>query len=173
MKITKQIVSLSVLIAFVLSMFSLVGAQEKTPVSFKTVGGHTILPVEDLRPGMKGVARTVFSGSASEEFGVEIIGVLPSFNGPRHSLIIGRLSGPNVAKTGVFAGMSGSPVYVDNRLVGAIAYSFPFAKEPICGITPIEQMIEIFESRSEERRVGKECRCRWVAYHVKKRMCDK
>ena len=82
MKITKQIVSLFVLTAFVLSMFALVGAQEKAAVSFKTVGGHTILPVEDLRPGMKGVARTVFSGSASEEFGVEIIGVLPSFNGP-------------------------------------------------------------------------------------------
>src|SRR5688572_10079913 len=75
MKITKQIVSLFVLTAFVLSMFSLVGAQEKTAVSFKTVGGHTILPVQDLRPGMKGVALTVFSGSASEEFGVEIIGV--------------------------------------------------------------------------------------------------
>ena len=147
MKITKHIVSLLLLTAFVLSMFSLVSAQEKTtPVAYKTVGGHAILPVDELRPGMKGVARTVFSGSGSEEFAVEIIGVLPSFNGPRQSLIIGKLSGENVAKTGVFAGMSGSPVYVDNRLVGAIAYSFPFAKEPICGITPIEQMIEIFET---------------------------
>ena len=147
MKLTKQIVSVILINAFILTAFSLVSAQEKrTPVSFKIVGGHTILPVEQLRPGMKGVARTVFSGSASEEFGIEILGVLPSFNGPRHSLIIGKLSGPNVAKTGVFAGMSGSPVYVDNRLVGAIAYSFPFAKEPICGITPIEQMIDIFES---------------------------
>ena len=149
MKITKQIASLFVLTAVVISAFSLAGAQEKTTtVSFKTLGGHTILPVEDLRPGMKGVAHTVFSGSASEEFGVEIIGVLPSFNGPRQSLIIGKLSGANVAKTGVFAGMSGSPVYVDNRLVGAIAYSFPFSKEPICGITPIEQMIDIFEAGS-------------------------
>jgi hypothetical protein len=112
----------------------------------RTLGGTAILSVDDIRPGMKGVARTVFVGSEPEEFGVEIMGVLPGFTGPRQSTIIARLSGPNVAKTSVFAGMSGSPVFIDGRLVGAIAYSFPFAKEPICGITPIEQMIEIFES---------------------------
>src|SRR2546423_14668093 len=109
-------------------------------------GASSILPVGELRPGMKGVARTVFAGSAPEEFGIEIMGVLPGFTGPRQSTIIAKLSGPNVDKTGVFAGMSGSPVFIDGRLVGAIAYSFPFAKEPICGITPIEQMIQIFES---------------------------
>ena len=59
-------------------------------------------------------------------------------------MIIARLTGANVDKTGVFAGMSGSPVFIDNRLVGAIAYSFPFSKEPICGITPIREMIDIF-----------------------------
>jgi hypothetical protein len=112
----------------------------------RSLGGKNILPVKDLREGMKGVARSVFSGSEPEEFAVEVIGVLPNFNGPRQALIIGKLSGSNVARTGVFAGMSGSPVFVDNRLIGAIAYSFPFAKEPICGITPIEQMIDIFES---------------------------
>ena len=110
------------------------------------LGSKTILPVDDLRPGMKGIARSVFSGSTPEEFGVEIIGVLPGFTGPRQSTIIAKLSGKNVDRTGVFAGMSGSPVFIDGRLVGAIAYSFPFAKEPICGITPIEQMIDIFES---------------------------
>jgi hypothetical protein len=88
----------------------------------------------------------VFSGGAPEEFGIEIIGVLPGFTGPRQSTIIAKLSGKNVDRTGVFAGMSGSPVFIEGRLVGAIAYSFPFAKEPICGITPIEQMIDIFES---------------------------
>ena len=101
--------------------------------------------VEDLRPGMKGVARTVFSGSETQEFGVEILGVLPGFPGPHQSGIIARLSGNNVEKTGVFAGMSGSPVYIDGRLVGAIAFSFPFSKEPIAGITPIKEMIDIFE----------------------------
>jgi hypothetical protein len=108
--------------------------------------------VEDVRPGMKGVARTVFAGTEPEEFELEILGVLDGFTGPRQSTIIARLSGPNVARTGVFAGMSGSPVFIDNKLVGAIAYSFPFAKEPICGITPIKQMIDIFERAKEAPR---------------------
>lgn len=104
--------------------------------------------LEDLRPGMKGIARTVFSGTEPEEFGVEILGVLPGFPAPRQTAIIARLSGANAEKTGVFAGMSGSPVYIDNKLVGAIAFSFPFAKEPIAGITPIQQMIDVFERGS-------------------------
>ena len=110
----------------------------------------TLFPLEDLRPGMKGIARSVFSGSEPEEFSLEILGVLPGFTGPRQSTIIARLSGPNVDKTGVFAGMSGSPVFINDRLVGAIAYSFPFSKEPICGITPIRQMIEIFEQGTDK-----------------------
>src|ERR1700752_4757952 len=103
-----------------------------------------LFPLEDVRPGMKGIARTVFSGSESEEFGVEVLGVLPGFPGPRQSAIIARLTGGNVEKTGVFAGMSGSPVYIDGKIVGAIAFSFPFSKEPIAGITPIKQMVELF-----------------------------
>lgn len=107
-----------------------------------------LFPLEDLRPGMKGLAYTVFSGKEPEEFGVEILGVLPGFPAPRQSAIIGKLTGANVEKTAVFAGMSGSPVYIDGRLVGAIAFSFPFAKEPIAGITPIKQMIDLFEKGS-------------------------
>ena len=97
-----------------------------------------LFPLEDLKPGMKGTARTVFSGSEAQDFGVEVLGVLPGFPGPRQSAIIARLSGSNVEKTGVFAGMSGSPVYIDGKLVGAIAFSFPFSREPIAGITPIK-----------------------------------
>ncbi|HEY9404718.1 MAG TPA: hypothetical protein VIQ24_18825 [Pyrinomonadaceae bacterium] len=104
-----------------------------------------LFPLEDVRPGMKARAWTVFSGTEAQEFGVDIIGVLPGFPAPRQSAIIGRLTGANAEKTGVFAGMSGSPVYIDGKLVGAIAFSFPFSKEPICGITPIKQMIDIFE----------------------------
>ena len=107
-----------------------------------------LFPLEELRPGMKGLAYTVFSGKEPQEFGVEILGVLPGFPAPRQSAIIGKLTGANVEKTAVFAGMSGSPVYIDGRLVGAIAFSFPFAKEPIAGITPIKQMIDIFEKGS-------------------------
>jgi hypothetical protein len=148
MKSTKQILFLALLISIMPLATTPAWAQEKA-VSLPAkaaVGTTTILPVEELRPGMKGIARTVFSGSEPQEFGIEIIGVLPGFTGPRQSTIIGKLSGPNVDKTGVFAGMSGSPVFIGDRLVGAIAYSFPFAKEPICGITPIQQMIEIFEA---------------------------
>ena len=107
-----------------------------------------ILPVSDLREGMRGIARTVFRGNKSEEFNVEILGVLPNWIGPKQDMIIGRLSGANAERTFVFAGMSGSPVYIDGKLVGAISYSFPFAKEPICGITPIEQMISTVDTSS-------------------------
>ncbi len=119
---------------------------------------QALYPLEDLRPGMKGIARTVFAGSEPEEFGLEILGVLPGFTGPRQSTIIAKLSGTNVDKTGVFAGMSGSPVFIDDRLVGAIAYSFPFSKEPICGITPIQQMIDIFEQGNDKQKRTTEAR---------------
>src|SRR3984893_5128380 len=120
------------------------GATSRTNQSLAT-NDSRLFPLEDLRPGMKGIARTVFAGSEPQEFGVEILGVLPGFPGPHQSGIIARLSGSNVEKTSVFAGMSGSPVYIDGRLVGAIAFSFPYAKEPIAGITPIQEMIDIFE----------------------------
>ena len=100
-----------------------------------------IFPLAELKEGMRGTAKTVFHGTASEEFNVEILGVMPNWIGPKQDMIVGRLSGANAERTFVFAGMSGSPVYIGGRLVGAISYSFPFAKEPICGITPIEQMI--------------------------------
>src|SRR6266567_6474617 len=137
--------SLPVLLVAVF-IFSLSGAAPaQTPGGNASAKDPRLFALEDLRPGMKGVARTVFSGTESQEFGVEILGVLPGFPAPRQSAIIARLSGANVEKTGVFAGMSGSPVYIEGRLVGAIAFSFPFAKEPIAGITPIKQMIDLFE----------------------------
>ena len=114
--------------------------------------GPELFALEDLRPGMKGTARTVFSGSETQEFGVEVLGILPGFPGPRQSAIIAKLSGANVEKTGVFAGMSGSPVYIDGKIVGAIAFSFPFSKEPIAGITPIKQMIDLFNKGSENMK---------------------
>jgi hypothetical protein len=118
----------------------------QTPKSAQSL---QLMPLEEVKAGMKGTASSVFAGSASEEFGVEILGVLPGYPNPRQSAIIAKLSGKNVDRTGVFAGMSGSPVYIDGKLVGAIAFSFPFAKEPIAGITPIKQMIDIFERGSE------------------------
>src|SRR6266850_6416370 len=134
------------------SLSGIVAAQKvagQKPADDVQVKGVALFPLEDLRPGMKGTARTVFSGTETQEFGVEILGVIPGYPGPRQSAIIARLSGANVEKTGVFAGMSGSPVYIDGKIVGAIAFSFPFSKEPIAGITPIKQMIDLFNKGSE------------------------
>jgi hypothetical protein len=97
-------------------------------------------PLQDVKPGMRGTGRTVFSGSQVGEFQVEILGVLDNV-GPKESLILARLSGGPLEHTGVMAGMSGSPVYIDGKLVGAVAMAFPFAKDPIAGIRPIQDMM--------------------------------
>jgi hypothetical protein len=99
------------------------------------------IAVDDLKPGMVGIGRTVFAGEALEEFRVTIIGVLKNVLGPGRSLILARLEGGPLANTGVIAGMSGSPVYFDGKLAGAVSYSLgSFPKEPIAGITPIAEM---------------------------------
>src|SRR4030095_192130 len=114
------------------------------------------LPLSEVKEGMRGTALTVFRGNAPEEFGVEILGVFPGAVVPQQDLIIGGLKGGPADRTAVFAGMSGSPVYIDGKLVGAISYSFPFSKEPICGITPIEPMIAIFEKKEGSKMTASE-----------------
>jgi hypothetical protein len=100
-------------------------------------------PVDELRPGMVATGRTVFEGDRLDEFKVHIVGVLRNVIGTRRNLILAKLEGGPLANTGVIAGMSGSPVYIDGRLVGAVSYSLGnFAKEPIAGITPIDEMID-------------------------------
>jgi hypothetical protein len=138
-----------ILSAILIAAMAVLAVAQKPVATAVKLNGPELFPLEDLRPGMKGTARTVFGGTQPEEFGVEVLGILPGFPGPRQSAIIARLSGPNVEKTGVFAGMSGSPVYIDGKIVGAIAFSFPFSKEPIAGITPIKQMIDLFNKGSE------------------------
>src|SRR5579862_842845 len=101
-----------------------------------------IFPLKDVRAGQHGVGRTVFSGTRVEEFQVEVLGVLENL-GPRQSIILARLSGGPLANTGVMQGMSGSPVYIDGKLVGAVALSFPLSKEAIAGIRPIEDMLRV------------------------------
>src|ERR1044072_5838743 len=83
-------------------------------------------PLGDIRAGLRAKGRTVFKADRIEEFDVEILGVLENI-GPKQSLILGRLSGGPLAKTGVMQGMSGSPVFIDGRLLGAVAMAFPFA----------------------------------------------
>src|ERR671913_2111644 len=103
----------------------------------------TTLSLEEIRPGMVGVGRTVFSRNELEDFKVHVLGVMRNVIGPKRSLILARLEGGPLAKTGVIAGMSGSPVYVDGRLMGAVSYALgQFATEPIAGITPIAEMLD-------------------------------
>jgi hypothetical protein len=124
-------------IAFCLLLVSSVAAFASDPKFF---------PVENVRTGMKGHGLTIFQGSKPERFEVEVLGVVNGFANPKQSIIIAKLSGGQVDKTGVFAGMSGSPVYIEDKLVGAVAYAFPFAKEPIAGIQPIQNMIGLVEN---------------------------
>jgi hypothetical protein len=105
-------------------------------------GQIAIYPLRDIRAGQHAIGKTVFQGNKIEEFQVEILGVLENV-GPRQSVILAKLSGGPLAETGVMQGMSGSPVYIDGRLVGAVALGFNFSKEPIAGIRPIEEMLAV------------------------------
>jgi hypothetical protein len=101
---------------------------------------QNFFPLQDVHPGLRGIGRTVFQGDRIEEFQVEVLGVLQNL-GPKQTIILARLSGGPLAETGVLQGMSGSPVYIGGKLLGAIALGFPFSKEPIAGIQPIEAML--------------------------------
>src|SRR6202142_2121158 len=98
------------------------------------------MALKDIRAGMHGTGKTVFNGDKVEDFQVEILGVLEN-TGPKESLILGRLSGGPLEHTGVMQGMSGSPVYIEGKLAGAVAMAFPFSKDPIAGIRPIQDMV--------------------------------
>jgi hypothetical protein len=111
--------------------------------------GAKIFPLAEVRRGLHGVAYTVFEGVTPEPMEVEILGVLKDAIGPGQDMILARLHGEKPEYTGVVAGMSGSPVYIDGRLAGAISYRIgQFSKEPICGITPIEQMFEVRDGQA-------------------------
>ena len=96
--------------------------------------------IEDLRPGMKGIGKTCFQGVDPEDFEVEILGVLRGIS-PGADAVLARFSGDRLDKVGVFEGMSGSPVFIDGKILGAVAYSYAYSKEAIGGITPITQMV--------------------------------
>src|SRR5580700_4126505 len=116
----------------VLALFAALSAHAQTQ----------FLPLKSIRPGMHGTGRTVFAGNRIDEFHVEVLGILENI-GPKESLIIARLSGGPLEHTGVMQGMSGSPVYIDGKLIGAVAMAFPFSKDPIAGIRPIEDMLRV------------------------------
>ncbi len=101
-----------------------------------------IMPAGEVVAGMQGYGLSVFQGDSIERFEVKIIGTMKNFL-PKKDIFLAELQGERLRHTGVIAGMSGSPIYIDGRLIGALAYGFQFSKDPICGITPIEQMLEI------------------------------
>ena len=103
-----------------------------------------VFPLSQVHAGLSATAWTVFSGTKPEAMDVEILGVLRGARGPGQDMILARLHGARPEYTGVVAGMSGSPVYIGNKLLGALAYRIgQFSKEPIAGITPIEQMLDV------------------------------
>ena len=102
------------------------------------------IPVGEIHTGMRGYALTVFQGIKPESMDVEVLGVLHNVNGPKGDIILVRLHGAKAEYTGVVAGMSGSPVYLEGKLAGALAFRIgEFSKEPIAGVTPIADMLEI------------------------------
>ena len=103
-----------------------------------------IMPLDQIHEGMRGTAYTVFQGTKPEPMEVEVLGVLRNANGPKSDIVLVRLVGTKPEYTGVVAGMSGSPVYFDGKLAGALAFRIgEFSKEPIAGVTPIAEMLEI------------------------------
>ena len=118
---------------------------------------HTVIALEtmdtdEITPGMKGYGRTVFSGNQIESFDVEILGVLKNWEA-RNDMILVKMTGGPLEKTGIIAGMSGSPVYVDNKLIGAVSHGWSFAKDAIAGVTPIRAMMDVLkiDSKIKER----------------------
>jgi hypothetical protein len=127
-----------VLFSSILAFLFSVGVHAQVSKPFETIS------VSEIHAGMRGVAYTVFQGTKPEAMGVEVLGVLKNANGPKGDVILVRLTGERVEYTGVVAGMSGSPVYFDGKLAGALAFRIgEFSKEPIAGVTPIREMLEI------------------------------
>ncbi|HKB78104.1 MAG TPA: SpoIVB peptidase S55 domain-containing protein [Thermoanaerobaculia bacterium] len=124
-------------------LFSLAIALSAVAASAQT------MPLSEIQKGMRGYGETVFDGTRLEKFDVEIIGVLHNI-GPSQDLILAKVDSPEVRRAGVVAGMSGSPIYIDGKVIGALAYAWQFAKEPVAGITPIEEMLKIAEAGSTD-----------------------
>jgi len=127
--------------ALVLAFASLMFSGNCVFAQVPGISNETI-PVDQVQPGMQGYAYTIFAGDQVEKFDLEVIGVMPNFLGPKQSIILVQLKGPKVEHTGVVAGMSGSPVYIDGKLAGALSLKLGiFTKEPIAGVTPIADVL--------------------------------
>ena len=145
MKKTARSVLLLALFAAILGLLVF----SASPTALAAPKPESYWQVDDVRTGMKGVGRTVMRGTKVENFDAEVLGVLKNTS-PGRDMVLCRLSGLGLEKTGVIAGMSGSPIYIDGKLLGAVAYAWPYGKEPIAGVTPFSQMhgfVEAYERR--------------------------
>src|SRR5207248_2961991 len=125
-----------------LALFAVFAALCLTPGPVGAQQAPETLPLSQVRPGMRGYAYTIFAGDQIGKFDLEVIGVLDNFLGPKQSIILVQLKGPKVEHTGVVAGMSGSPVYLEGKLAGALSLKLGiFTKDPIAGVTPISDVI--------------------------------
>jgi hypothetical protein len=142
----------------VLATLAFAGVSLGAEMARPKAGKPEILPLKEVKPGMQAIAWTVFSGTEPEPMPVEIVGVWKNYLGPRQDVILCKLGGRG-KETGVAAGMSGSPVYFDGKLMGAISLRMGvFSPDAICGITPIESMLEIQDfdtSRPSDARTPK------------------
>src|SRR5258708_2016215 len=117
----------------------------------------TYWDVNDIRPGMKGTGQTVMVGTKLEEFGAEVLGVMRGVS-PGRDMVLCRLTGCNLEHAGIIQGMSGSPIYIDGKLLGAVAFAWEFAKDPIAGVTPFQQMVQYV--RASDKRIAAEAKDR-------------
>lgn len=133
------------------------GAQSNSPATAQAAGRHAgFMDIDDVKPGMRGYGLTVFQDARIDTFNVEVIGVIRNQFYTDHDIIMVGVSGPYVDEAGVIAGMSGSPVYIDGKLVGALAYRFgAFPTKPIGGVTPIGHMLDIREVVETETTPGR------------------
>ncbi len=158
----KQVLSLSLLAALSAFQVSAQTPAAKTPAKAPAPLAKAVrqaerqptaqfFPVEQVKPGMRAVGYTVFEGREPRKFELQILGVMKGFPSPGQNAVLSKLLGDELQHTGVFQGMSGSPVYIEGKLLGAVAFGYQFAKDPIAGITPIQQMIDLFEQKQGER----------------------
>jgi hypothetical protein len=154
------------LLAFVLSLLcplllpacAAAAADAPKPVALK-LDPDRYLATDQIKPGMKGYGLTVFRGVQPEKFDVEVLGVMRNVWDVGRDIVLIRCSGKNLEFTGIAAGMSGSPIYIDDKLVGALAYGFQFSKAPIAGVTPIGEMLPLLQARAAkaaQARVSRE-----------------
>src|SRR6478609_11192125 len=116
------------------------GAPASVSPAVASANRTPIIPLTEVRAGMKGYGLTVFQGTKPEKFDVRVISVLHNFL-PKQDIILVQSDDPRLIHSGIVAGMSGSPIYIEGRLAGALSYGWHFAKDPIAGVTPIESMM--------------------------------